>query len=142
MTSDADLPRERIRAEAARRGTHDFAATCAAVLTGRDADDALIRVLAGRSAKWFIGRDDAMLDYWQRVWAARGLLWSWDDTALPALLTALDDEAWRVREMALKVVTRHGLDEALDLAVAARQNDPNGRVRTAAARAVMRLTDP
>ena len=42
--------------------------------------------------------------------------------------------------MTLKVVARHGLDEALDRAVAAQTNDPVARVRAAATRAVMRLT--
>jgi hypothetical protein len=39
-------------------------------------------------------------------------LWAWDDVALPAVKSALNDEAWRVREMALKVVARHKLDDA------------------------------
>lgn len=44
--------------------------------------------------------------YWLRVWGARGLLWAWDDLAGDAIDVALRDEAWRVREMALKVVAR------------------------------------
>ena len=74
------------------------------------------------------------------MWAARGLLWAWDDAALPSLTAALDDEAWRVREMALKVVARHRLGEALT-AVADLQEDPVPRVRAAASRALMRLVE-
>lgn len=140
MAASADLPRDRVQREARLRGTRDFAAACAEILNGREVDPPFIHVLAGRSAPWFVNRDDAELDYWQRVWAARGLLWVWDDVALPAVLSALDDDAWRVREMALKVVARHGLDEALDRAVVAQTKDPVARVRAAATRAVMRLT--
>jgi HEAT repeat protein len=67
------------------------------------------------------------------------LLWAWDDVAQPAVLTALRDDAWRVREMAAKVVARHRLDAALSC-VADLQEDPTPRVRAAAARALMRLT--
>jgi HEAT repeats len=77
--------------------------------------------------------------YWLRVWGARGLLWVWDDSALGALRFALEDDAWRVREMAVKVVARHRLGDAL-ASVAALQEDPVPRVRAAASRAVTVLT--
>ena len=63
-----------------------------------------------------------------------------DDVALPPVTTALDDEAWRVREMALTVVARHRLDKVIDAAVSLEQY-PVARVRAAASRAVRRLTD-
>jgi len=48
--------------------------------------------------------------YWVRVWAARGLLHGWQesaaDVAVPAIKKAFKDDAWRVREMAAKVVRR------------------------------------
>ena len=69
----------------------------------------------------------------------RGLLWAWDDVALPELVAAFADPAWRVREMAAKVVARHLLGEALD-AVAPLRDDPVPRVRAAAVRAVVRVT--
>jgi HEAT repeat protein len=53
-------------------------------------------------------------------------------------MSALDDEAWRVREMAIKVVARHRLSAALT-AVAELQQDPVARVRDAASRALARL---
>jgi HEAT repeat protein len=77
--------------------------------------------------------------YWHRVWAARGLLWAWDGTALPALREALRDDAWRVREMAAKVVARNLVGDALP-DVEPLRRDPVPRVRAAAARAVVRLT--
>lgn len=75
-----------------------------------------------------------------RVWAARGLLWNWGDDALPAVMAALGDDAWRVREMAAKIVARHELGDGLRI-VASLRHDPTPRVRTAAARAVVRLTE-
>lgn len=77
--------------------------------------------------------------YWPRSWAARGLLYVWDDSATPAIVRATVDEAWRVREMAAKVIARHRVGDALP-AVAALRDDPTPRVRAAAQRAVVRTT--
>lgn len=51
-------------------------------------------------------------DYWVRTWGARGLLYVWDDSAAPAVVTGLDDEHWRPAEMCLKVSTKRELGEA------------------------------
>jgi hypothetical protein len=72
--------------------------------------------------------------YWLRVWAARGLLWVWHDSATTAVGTALTDDAWRVRETACKVIARHEVDE-LVRQVAALTTDPAPRVQRAARRA-------
>ena len=72
-----------------------------------------------------------------RIWAPRGLPYCWDDVAHPAMEPALDDEAWRVREMALKVVARHRLADSL-ATVAGLQEDLIPRVR-GTSRALMRL---
>jgi hypothetical protein len=132
-------PRERIEAECARRGKDALVAGCVALLEGRETDGELIVVLGGPAALWAVGRGIEGPRYWRRVWAARGLLWAWDDVALPAIITALGDEAWRVREMAAKVVARHRLGDALP-AVADLRHDPTRRVRAAASRAVVLLT--
>jgi HEAT repeat protein len=109
------------------------------LLAGRQADPQLIVALGGPAASWVVSGGSGGPSYWTRVWAARGLLWAWDDAALPSILQAMDDEAWRVREMALKVVTRHRLGDALEIA-AALMDDPVQRVRTAARRALTMLT--
>lgn len=75
---------------------------------------------------------------WKRVWAARGLLWAWDDRATAALGLALVDPAWRVREMAVKVARRNLVGEQL-AAVAALADDPVARVRAVAIDAVRRI---
>jgi hypothetical protein len=51
---------------------------------------------------------------------------------------ALNDEAWRVREMALKVVARHKIEDTL-FTVVDLQDDPAARVRASASRAMMRI---
>jgi hypothetical protein len=129
-------PRQRVEAECARRGREAFAAGCARLLAGDDSDVPLIQLLGGRTAPWALdpNREPAQR-YWFRVWAARGLLWAWHDTAAPALR----DEAWRVREMAAKVVARHLVGDLLADVLPLR-DDPVPRVRVAAARAVRRIT--
>jgi HEAT repeat protein len=140
MGDDARItPRERIRAECARRGKDAVLQDCLALLAG-STDPELTLSLVGRGAeKYFDGleHDDT---YWFRVWALRGLLWSWDARAIPGVVRALDDEAWRVREMAAKVVARHLVGEALP-AVVAHRDDPVPRVRRAAERALIRLAE-
>lgn len=133
-------PRRRIETECRRRGRDTVIAGCVALLRGDDGDANLIDALGGAHAKHLrsgLSREDAQL--WHRVWAARGLLWSWDDSALEALHTALADPSWRVREMAARVVARHLLGD-LVAEVAAMRDDPVPRVRQAAVRAMSRIT--
>ena len=145
-------PRERIAAECASGGRAALIAGCVALLDGRpdDADDRLITVLGGQAAGHVLdGGEGGRSGYWPRVWAARGLLHAWLDhaaetgaapcEATDAIIGALGDHAWRVREMAAKVVAAHRIGRALD-AVAALRDDPNPRVREAAERAVVLLT--
>ena len=54
-------------------------------------------------------------------------------------MRATEDAAWRVREMALKVIARHRLGEGMAAALELR-TDPVPRVRAAAERAVVQLT--
>jgi hypothetical protein len=139
-------PQERIEAECARRGRTAVIDGCVALLRGGAADHRLIVALGGPHAEVILGdgpRDDQL--YWLRVWAARGLLWVWDATATGAdvatetIMAALTDEAWRVREMAGKVVARHAVGDALPI-VADLRDDPVPRVRAVALRAVAVLT--
>jgi hypothetical protein len=135
-------PQQRIAAECARRGGHAFTAGCVDLLYGRYAqvDDDLITALGGEHGKNVLdGFNGGKGGYWPRVWAARGLLHAWDDDATDAIIHATEDEAWRVREMAGKVVARHRVGDALD-AVAGLRDDSVPRVRAAAQRAVVILT--
>jgi HEAT repeat protein len=138
VPSSGRTPRERVQEACARRGKAELVAGCIDLLAGRDADAELILALGGAPARWVVSGEASGPDYWLRVWAARGLLWAWDDAALPSIRAAFRDEAWRVREMALKVVARHRLDDLIEQ-VAELQDDPVARVRAAASRALIRL---
>lgn len=133
-------PRKSIDNECARRGRAAVVAGCVDLLTGRDCDEELVRALAGPAADKFFDGAAHHDDYWFRVWAARGLYWVWDDNARPALIAATRDPSWRVREMVARVVARHLVGDAI-AAVAELRDDPVSRVRAAAQRAVVRLTD-
>jgi hypothetical protein len=121
MVSQATPP-VRIAAECVRHGPEQLTAACVALLQGRpdEVSGTMISVLGGDGARYVLdGGEGGRNGYWPRVWAARGLLHAWDPAATAAITAATRDEAWRVREMAAKVIAR---------------------VRAAAARAVTLLT--
>jgi hypothetical protein len=132
-------PRDSIEAACRDRGKSDVVAGCITLLAGGDAEVALVRSLGGPHADWNLDHGPEHR-YWLRVWGARGLLWAWDDLAIPTVIAALSDESWRVREMVLKVIARHRVDDALE-AVTGRVDDSVPRVRAAAAKALQRLTE-
>jgi hypothetical protein len=133
-------PRQSIAAECERRGKAAVVAECIDLLRGRqDTDDALLIALAGPAAEAVLdGSAGGKAGYWPRVWAARGLLYAWDDRATAVIIQATADDAWRVREMSAKVIARHHVGDALP-AVSQLRNDAVPRVRAAAERAVVRL---
>ncbi|MDT7539944.1 MAG: hypothetical protein QOI82_3529 [Actinomycetota bacterium] len=106
------------------------------LLAGADLDPLMREVFGNQhSPEWLESDVNA---YWLRVWGARGLLWNWDVRAVGSIRTALRDDAWRVREMAAKVVARHVVDE-VQPEVAELLHDPIPRVRAAASRALALL---
>ncbi|HEX4787796.1 MAG TPA: HEAT repeat domain-containing protein [Actinospica sp.] len=131
------LPREAIQAECGRRGRDEVVAGCVALLRAQPVGDAFVLALGGAHGALVLDSGTES-QYWLRVWGARGLLWAWDDVALPALLDALGDEHWRVREMAAKVVARNRVGAAFE-AVESLRTDPVSRVARAAQRAVAAL---
>jgi len=133
-------PRQSVERECARRGEAEVVGACVVLLGGGDADRAFVFAIGGPAAESILGphpRQDQR--YFLRVWAARALLYAWDDSAQDAVLAALADESWRVREMAAKVVARRRLGDALPI-VAGMNDDQVARVRAAAARATEILT--
>ncbi len=134
-------PRQSIAAECQRRGKAAVVSGCIDLLQGcPGVDDALLLALAGPAAEGVLdGQAGGKAGYWPRVWAARGLLHAWDDRASAAIIQATTDDAWRVREMAAKVIARHRVGNAFT-AVAELRSDPVQRVRAAAERAVVLLT--
>jgi HEAT repeat protein len=133
-------PKQSVQQECARRGEPEVVAACVVLLAGGDVDRPFIFAVGGPGADSALGphprRDQR---YWLRVWAARALLYAWDDSARDAVIGALADEHWRVREMAAKVVAKRKIGDALP-AVAGLGEDPVPRVRAAATRATVVLT--
>jgi HEAT repeat protein len=138
LSSWGKTPRQSIEQECALRGKGNVVAGCMALLGGQEVDAELIIALGGPPARGLVACEASWPDYWLRVWAARGLLWAWDDEALASVEAALDDTSWRVREMALKVVARHHLVDVV-VKVSDLQADPVPRVRMAAERALIRM---
>lgn len=132
-------PRESIEQECANRGKDAVVAGCIELLNGREVDAELVLALGGPPARWVVTGGPPGPSYWLRVWALRGLLWAWDERADQSVEAALADEAWRVREMALKVVARHRLEDNVAM-VADLQEDSSARVRAAASRALVRIS--
>jgi hypothetical protein len=132
-------PRQSIEAECRRRGRDAVVDGCVRLLETGTLDAPLLLALSGPGGQMFLDGEEHADTYWLRVWSLRGLLWVWDERATAAVVAAVDDEHWRAREMALKVVARHRVDDALD-AAAARRDDPVERVRQSAERALLRLT--
>jgi HEAT repeats len=133
-------PRESVRVECQRCGEKAVVVACLDVLTGQNIDDRLLHILGGPAAKQVLdGRAGGAAGYWPRVWAARGLLYAWDESATAVIVRATSDEAWRVREMAAKVIAKHRIGDALNAVIALRE-DPVPRVRAAAQRAIAVLT--
>jgi len=134
-------PKQSILFECERRSTHDVIGDCVAILNNQAIDDHFLRVIGGPGAESLLeGRDGGVDGYWPRVWAARGLLHVWDDTATAAIITATTNESWRVREMSAKVIARHHVGSAVD-AVVTLLDDDNARVRAAASRAFRVVAD-
>ena len=103
-----------------------------------------VRLLAGTSVELpveWLGGTPGWAPYWSRVWGARGLLHLGPGDHASAVLAAVGDEHWRVREMALKVIARHEVDDPggrVDAAV----DDPIERVRVQAWRVLGREAPP
>lgn len=99
--------------------------------------------IGGPPALRELGKSDHVArrqDYWPRVWAARALLYVWTPAAANEVILSLRDSAWRVREMASKVVLKRELGEAAE-PLEELAGDPVPRVRVAAMRALARVAE-
>jgi HEAT repeat protein len=67
--------------------------------------------------------------------SGRGLCYAWHPAAAPAVVHALGDDAWRVRQRAANVCRVREIGESAEV-LAGLLTDPVPRVRAAAARAV------
>lgn len=131
-------PREHWAAMESRYGGQAAVGWCGDLLAGKittdQPDDPAFDVLGGgrHLARILAGETP---DYWIRVWAARGLLYVWDDSVVPAVVSGLHDDHWRVREMCAKVCRLHRIGEAAEN-LERLASDAVPRVRIAAVRAL------
>lgn len=102
------------------------------LLNGRNEGEEVLLYVGGRHAQGILSGAPAV--YWPELWGARVLLHLWDDSASPSVLQGLGNQAWRVREMCLRVCAARGLGELEALSPLLR--DENPRVRAAAARTI------
>lgn len=133
-------PGERAVAAADALGDDVLTSWCADLLARRsswgDPDLPDIGWVAGRTASTWGAPDHltAETDYWFQVWAARTLLYVWRDACTADVVAALQDPAWRVREMCAKVAARWEVAAAADTCLTLVEVDDIPRVRAAAVR--------
>jgi len=125
-----DSPAERIAKVVAELGQDDVIARATALIAGLNAGEDFLLAVGGRHAQGIL--DGAPALYWPEVWGARTFLYVWNDSAAPAVLAGLGNQAWRVREMSAKVVAKRELDYPAE--VAELVTDEVARVRAQAAR--------
>lgn len=134
-------PKASIEAECQRRGREAVVLDCVALLQSKKFDPDFLRVLGGPPADTVLAGGEGGIDgYWPRVWAARGLLHVWDESATDAIIEATTHERWRVREIAAKAIAAHKVRPAIDDVVRL-LDDENARVRAAARRAFNAIAD-
>jgi hypothetical protein len=132
-----DIPLEaplntRIALATERFGEAGLVQRAVGLLEGRNEGEDVLLYLGGRHAEGILRGAPSL--YWPEVWAARALMQVWDDSAASAVLTGVENRAWRVREMCLKVCAVRKLGSASVLK--RRLTDENARVRAAAALAI------
>lgn len=124
------VPAANVRNAAARFGRDAVVEWCEALLQGSAVDDDP----RYPDIAWLCGTV-GWPEHWARVWGARGLLHIGPPARPEVVLDALEDDSWRVREMVLKVVIRHELDDP-HARITALVDDANERVRHQALRAL------
>lgn len=134
-------PRESIEVACREEGTVAVVNACIDLLRGEELTAQWGLILAGPASHTVLaGGEGGPSGYWSRTWALRGLLYAWDPSANDVVIASLTNEAWRVREMAAKVINRHRLGDAVS-ALALMQDDPIDRVRVAVRRALITLVE-
>lgn len=128
-----DLPLERRLAAAVERYTEaGVIERSLSLLAGNNEGEDFLLFVGGEHAQGIL--DGAPVLYWPELWGLRALLYVWEDAAAPAVLDALSNPAWRVREMAARVAAARELAAASALARLLTDTVP--RVRVAAVRAL------
>jgi HEAT repeat protein len=130
-------PREAVAKACREAGEQQVALWCAELIRHPDWDHEVLKWIGGASLAAYRERDltNEVNEYWLRVWGARALLYAWTPAAGPAVVSGLDDPAWRVREMCGKVARLRELGEAAE-PLARLTKDEAARVRLAAVKAL------
>ncbi|RLQ81549.1 HEAT repeat domain-containing protein [Mycetocola zhadangensis] len=105
------------------------------LLEGRNEGDDVLLYVGGRHAQGVL--DGAPALYWPELWGARTLLHIWSPSAEPAVLAGTTNQAWRVREMCLRVCAERRIGDETQFAKLT--TDENPRVRAAAGRALAEI---
>ena len=105
---------------------------------GGEGDAELILALGGPPARWVVTGESSRTSLLAAGLGTAGPALGVGRHGASSVEAALHDDAWRVREMALKVVARHRLEDTL-ATVADLREDSTARVRAAASRALIRL---
>ena len=122
----------RIAAAIDRFGEADTIDRAFELLAGANAGDEFLLFVGGEHARGVL--DGAPPLYWPELWGARTLLYVWSEKAVPAVVAGLSNQAWRVREMSVRVALERRLDVAETLVELTADTSP--RVRAAAVRAL------
>ena len=102
------------------------------LIAGNNEGDEFLLYVGGDHARGILNGAPPL--YWPELWGTRALLHVWDDSAALAVTAALENQAWRVREMATRVAAHRNLPVLEQLTTLLTDDVP--RVRAAAARAI------
>jgi hypothetical protein len=138
-----EAPREVVRAACAAYGEDTVIDWCIAFLTGEISGEAaygvdlpkLVAITGNPNPGGWSAPVDPVNYYWIRVWAARVFLYIWRDDVVDALLVAVTDPAWRVREHIARITAQRELGQLVDALVPDLSHELP-RVRATAARAL------
>ena len=133
-----DLPIEkRIAAAVERYGADAVVTRSISLIAGNNEGEDFLLYVGGEHARGLINGAPPL--YWPELWGMRALLSVWNDSAARAVTAGLQNQAWRVREMACRVSAARGLAVSAELGVLLA--DDVARVRAAAARALGEVGD-
>ena len=129
-TPAEDSPAQRIARAVESLGEAEVVERATALLGGLNAGEEFLLTVGGKHAQGIL--DGAPPLYWPELWGARAFLHVWNDSASYAVRGGLGNQAWRVREMCLRVIAERELGHP-ELVVGLLV-DEVARVRASAAR--------
>ena len=137
MSDPADVPvdhpiEKRLAAAVDRYGEDAVVLRSLSLLAGNNEGEDFLLYVGGEHARGILAGAPPL--YWPELWGTRALLYVWNDTAAAAVPAALQNQAWRVREMGARVAATRALPLADELVPLL--SDDVARVRAAAARAL------